>query len=83
MEEDNHDMAIRLRTIDGTRIALCAYETDPKPGDVYLDDAEHYALAAKFSQDFGLDVKYKEHEIMETQKVRDAKTRWSDDSEEK
>jgi len=33
-------------------IALCAAETDELPGDVYLDDAQHYALAAKFTHDW-------------------------------
>jgi hypothetical protein len=33
-------MAIRLRTVDGVRVALCAVESDPKPGDVYLDDSD-------------------------------------------
>lgn len=45
-------MAIRLRTVDGVRIALCAVETDALPDDVYLDDNEHYALAAKFRRDW-------------------------------
>lgn len=45
-------MAIRLRTVGTVRVALCAAETDPEPNDVYLDDADHYALAAKFSQDW-------------------------------
>lgn len=44
-------MSIRIRTVDGVRIALCAAETDPVPGDVYLDDGEHYALTAKFVHD--------------------------------
>ena len=42
----------RLRTSDGIRIALCAAETDAEPGDCYLDDAAHYALAAKFASDW-------------------------------
>ena len=33
-------------------IALCAAETDARPGDVYLDDGAHYALAAKFCDDW-------------------------------
>jgi hypothetical protein len=45
-------MAIRLRTLDGLRVALCAAETDAKPGDTYLDDGDHYALAAKFRRDW-------------------------------
>ena len=70
------DMAIRLRTVNGVRIALCAVESDPKPGDVYLDDADHYALAAKFCQDWQGQVISWSYEdiwkIMESQKVRDA-----------
>jgi len=45
-------MAIRLRTVEGRRIALCAAETDAIPGDIYLDNNDHYALAAKFSRDW-------------------------------
>lgn len=71
-------MAIRLRTVDGIRVALCAVESDPLPGDVYLDDGEHYALAAKFARDWqgqtcdwGYPVEWA---AMDTQKKRDAKT---------
>jgi hypothetical protein len=47
-------VSIRIRTTpEGYRVALCAVESDELPGDVYLDDADHYALAAKFAQDFG------------------------------
>lgn len=45
-------MAIRLRTVEGIRVALCAAETVPQSDDIYLDDADHYALAAKFSKDW-------------------------------
>lgn len=73
-------MAIRLRTVDGVRVALCAVETDPQPGDVYLDDADHYALVAKFAQDHQTGTTYPlEWSVMATQKIRDAKTeleRW-------
>ena len=44
-------MAIRLRGVDGTLVALCAARTRPETDDVYLDDAQHYALAAKFDRD--------------------------------
>ena len=44
-------MAIRLRTVDGKRVALCAANFKEKPGDLYLDDADHYAIATKFYQD--------------------------------
>ena len=45
-------MAIRLRTVDGVRVALCANVFAEKEGDVYLDDADHYALTAKFNKDY-------------------------------
>jgi len=45
-------VAIRIRVSNGITIALCAVESDPLPGDVYLDDAQHYALAAKFADDW-------------------------------
>lgn len=76
-------MSIRLRTVNGVRVALCGYETDEKSGDVYLSDSDHYALAAKFARDFGgslgvadrLPVYETEWAAMDTQKVRDAATR--------
>ena len=45
-------MAIRLRRVDGLLIALCAARSVKKPGDVYLDDGQHHALADKFMEDF-------------------------------
>lgn len=45
-------MAIRLRRVDGTLIALCAARSVPKPGDLYLDDEQHLALAQKFWLDY-------------------------------
>lgn len=78
-------MSIRIRTVNGVRVALCAAETDPEPGDLYLDDADHQALAAKFRQDWRgevNDVEYPEEwAAMETQKKRDAVeeiTRWAE-----
>lgn len=72
-------MSIRLRIVDGIQIALCAYETDPEPGDIHLHDGWHYALAAKFNRDyFGcmMDIKYPDiWAAMDTQKLRDANTR--------
>jgi hypothetical protein len=67
-------VAIRLRTVDGVRVALCAAETDQMPGDVYLDDADHHALSAKWAQDYETiaTVYPKEWAVMETQKLRDA-----------
>lgn len=45
-------MAIRIRTVDGVMVALCAARSVEKTGDVYLDDAQHHALAEKFAEDF-------------------------------
>ncbi len=71
-------MAIRLRTVEGRLIALCAAETDPIPGDVYLDDGQHYAIAAKFWRDYqGRTIDFTSEEddrLAETQKIRDAET---------
>jgi hypothetical protein len=71
-------MAIRLRTVNGIRVALCAVESDEMPGDVYLDDGDHYALAAKFCRDWQgahefIDWQYPtEWAAMDTQKKRGA-----------
>lgn len=45
-------MAIRLRVVDGTLIAICAARSVEKSGDVYLDDGQHHALGLKFSRDY-------------------------------
>lgn len=45
-------MAIRLRNVNGVLVAVCAARSIEKPGDVYLDDAQHHALAEKFAADF-------------------------------
>lgn len=73
-------MSIRIRTVNGIRVALCGYETDPQEDDVYLDDGDHYALAAKFAQDWQnhetIDWSYPEEwAAMETQKLRNAELR--------
>ena len=69
-------VSIRIRTVDGVRVALCAAETDAEPGDLYLDDGDHYALAAKFARDWqGQTVSWTYPEqwaAMDTQKMRDA-----------
>ena len=70
-------MAIRLRSVNGIRVALCAAETDAMLGDVYLDDGEHYALAAKWAHDYQgktITAVYEEEwAAMATQKLRDAR----------
>jgi len=55
-------MAIRIRRIDeqGHLVALCAAETEPEKGDLYLDDTVHQALADKFWKDWGMDKKVEE-----------------------
>ena len=45
-------MAIRLRRVDGTLIALCAARSVEKEGDIYLDDEAHRALSIKYDLDF-------------------------------
>lgn len=45
-------MSIRIRVVDGVTVALCAARSMAKDGDVYLDDAQHQALTAKFDADF-------------------------------
>ncbi len=69
-------MAIRIRTVKGVVIALCAAETDPLSGDLYLDDNVHYALAAKFARDWRgslVDWEYADHDrLASTQKLRSA-----------
>lgn len=45
-------MAIRIRKVDGHLFALCATETNPEEGDLYLDDNVHHALSEKFYADF-------------------------------
>lgn len=45
-------MSIRIREIEGETVALCAAKTEPKEGDIYLDDNAHHALTTKFAVDF-------------------------------
>ena len=65
-------MAIRLRKVENKWVALCAYETDKKEGDIYIDDGQHYALATKFSDDYGFDPDETIKKLMDSQKVRNA-----------
>ena len=45
-------MAIRIRTISGITVALCAAKTHAEAGDIYLDDSVHHALSTKFGVDW-------------------------------
>lgn len=63
-------MSIRIRQSSGMTVALCAAETDEQAGDVYIDDAQHYALAAKFAQDGAVGEFPQEWAEMDRHKVR-------------
>lgn len=45
-------MAVRIRTVDGKRVALCAALTQPELGDIYLNDSEDHALREKYLWDY-------------------------------
>ena len=46
-------MAVRLRKDkEGFYKALCAAETKPEKGDIYIDDVMDEALNAKYYEDF-------------------------------
>ena len=46
-------MSIRVRFIEGVGyVALCAARSMPEPGDIYLGDEVHGALAHKFWIDY-------------------------------
>lgn len=48
-------MAIRIREIEGTLVALCAARTTPEEGDIYLHDGIHHALSMKFWRDWSVE----------------------------
>jgi glutamate 5-kinase len=45
-------MAIRIRKVKKTTVAICAALSEAKEGDVYLDDGAHHALVTKFGLDW-------------------------------
>lgn len=71
-------MAIRLRTVDGIRVALCAARSMPKAGDVYLDDADHYALMIKFGHEWDRFPDAREVPIMEREESDNPNRAWWD-----
>lgn len=78
-------MAIRLRLIpDHGWVALCAARSVEQEGDVYLDDAQHYALANKFARDYnemfdvGLPGVYKDDEIVLRDESNNPAREWWD-----
>ena len=60
-------MAMRLRTVNGVHVALCAAKSRPVQGDVYIDDAFHYAISQKYWRD------YDEIDIVDEEDIRLAK----------
>jgi len=47
-------MAILLRKIDGTLLALSEEKNEPKPNDIYLNDKIEHALRVKFEREYML-----------------------------
>jgi len=45
-------MAIKIRSINGKLVALCAAKQEGKDCFLYLDDNIHHALSRKFMADF-------------------------------
>lgn len=45
-------VSIRIRRVGRRLVAICAARSVERPGDVYLDDNQHHALAEKFRRDF-------------------------------
>ncbi len=45
-------MAMRLRTVNGVMVALCAAKTKDEEGDIYIDDGFHYAISQKYWRDY-------------------------------
>lgn len=70
-------MSIRLRRVAGELVAVCAARSVKKPGDVYLDDEQHYALARKFALDCGCE-QTNEHaaSIAQEERDNDARSWW-------
>lgn len=83
-------MSIRVRRVDGVLVALCAVETDAKPGDFVLTDEEQHALSVKFLLDFtrmgylkdGAPIDLVVASKMKSQKVRDAEEVYEDPNHE-
>ena len=58
-------MAIRLRTVNGVKVALCAAKTLAVPGDIYLDDDWHYTISQKYWRDYDeIDIVDKEDVVL-------------------
>ncbi|KKK80938.1 hypothetical protein LCGC14_2818460 [marine sediment metagenome] len=45
-------MAMRLRTVNGELMALCAAYSEEKQGDIYIDDGWNYAISQKYWRDY-------------------------------
>lgn len=71
-------MAIRLREVAGTMVAICAARSVPKDGDVYLDDRAHGALSAKFHADLLGSSDWPEHALADAEESNNAAREWWD-----
>lgn len=67
-----HLVSIRIRTVNGVRVALCAARSVAKPGDVYLDDADHHALMSKFTEDLQFEGLVDASVNVDNQEIREA-----------
>ena len=74
-------MSIRIRTVGGVTVALCAARSVGKPGDRYLDDVEHMALARKFWMDHpacGIEIEPYHRALMEREESNNPNREWWD-----
>lgn len=78
-------MAIRIRTVNNTMVALCAARSVAKDGDIYIDDNAHYALMIKFRRDLvqtdGLPLPYpdaEDHAIIDAEESSNVNRSWWD-----
>jgi len=71
-------MAIRLRKVNGHIIALSAAKSVAKIGDVYIDDAQHEALANKFARDTGTTGCWDDSKLVEVEESNNPNRTWWD-----
>jgi len=45
-------MAMRIRIVNNKTVVLCAAQSDPKDGDIYLNDVIDHAIREKLVKDF-------------------------------
>jgi hypothetical protein len=77
-------MAIRLRLIRDSWVALCAARSMSKPGDIYLNDGQHHAVQAKVERDchemhgFDLPLKNEHADLAEIEESNNPNRDWWD-----